>query len=161
LVNLINRQGAATVRSDLKGIGLTSGAASAVTHLVSSSRMTRSSSLFIHPLLTCTAPTLRAFLAQKLGHPSPSAELPFQFDFVSRDEQIAQYCDEVLLPRYELFRRNAADKAVYAVAFVYGQSGTVNRVCRATSSRRHAPTWPARATLLPVSSTYWSDARRC
>jgi hypothetical protein len=70
-----------------------------------------------------TPPTLRAFLTQKLGNPSPSTQLPFQFDFVSRDEQIAQYCDEVLVPRYELYRRDAPDKSVYAAAFVYGQSG--------------------------------------
>jgi hypothetical protein len=74
-------------------------------------------------VLTRTESTLRAFLALTLGDPVPLAPAPFQFDFVSRDEQIAQYCDEVLIPRYELFRQNAYDKAVYAAAFVYGQSG--------------------------------------
>jgi hypothetical protein len=85
--------------------------------------MTRSSSFFVYSFLTRTESTLRAFLALKLGDPIPRGPAPFQFDFVSRDEQTAQYCDEVLVPRYELFRPNAYNKAVYAAAFVHGQSG--------------------------------------
>ena len=60
---------------------------------------------------------------QRLGAPVHIAQPPFMFDFVSREEQVRRYCDEVLLPRFQLFRAQQADKAKFAAAFFYGQSG--------------------------------------
>ena len=72
--------------------------------------------------------SLRTYLTQRLGAAVPAAPPPFMFDFAARTEQVALFCDEVLAPRFQLFRAQQADKDEYAAALLYGQSAWYRQV---------------------------------
>lgn len=88
----------------------------------------------------CAAPTLRELLALRLGKPVAVAAPPFPFDFVAREQEVALFCHEVLVPRYRLFKQQQADKSEYAAAFISGQSGMgKSRLSRPAPASTHVP----------------------
>eukprot|EP00698_Gefionella_okellyi_P013691 TRINITY_DN3769_c0_g1_i8.p1 TRINITY_DN3769_c0_g1~~TRINITY_DN3769_c0_g1_i8.p1 ORF type:complete len:684 (-),score=91.29 TRINITY_DN3769_c0_g1_i8:948-2999(-) len=97
----------------LRKCGLTSAAAHALASLPKG------------PSMSVPHGTLRQLLSPHIPPGSQPVKEPFQFEkFVGRNDVVRQYCRDVLIPRFKMWRNGTGNKSVLAAVYLFGPSGT-------------------------------------